>query len=143
MNRWKSLTILVNGVGRCVQTAERNNKNYCFMDVLRNRIRNFFCLLLYDSGSSDSEDTDEIQIDEDQSTSAIVSHAVQHYGYTISSDVREEDLAEERSKDEFTCDSCGCKFGLEGSPCSKAISIDHYKNLCVQMSELIHDWLDL
>ncbi len=73
-------------------------------------------------------------------TSAIVSHAVQHYGYyTISSDVREEDLAEERSKDEFTCDSCGCKFGSKGSPCSKAISIDHYKNLRVQMSELTDD----
>ncbi len=95
------------------------------------------------SDSSDSEDTDEIQNDDDPSTTAIVSRAVQQYGCTVPSDEREEDLAEERSIEEFALKSCGCKFGLEGTPCSKAISSDHYKNVRVQMSELTHDQLDL
>jgi len=106
-------------------------------------------ILPFEESDSDHTDTDEVtdgidEADTELGTNDIVARAVQQYGCTVTtSDMRDEDLAEEQSIEQFFSGSCECKLGPGNTPCSRSISMEHYMNIRAQMRELTHDQLDL
>ncbi len=91
---------------------------------------------LLDESADNEEDTCK-----ELSASAIVENNFQSLPYDR--DPSEEDELEERLIREFAEDDYGCSFGPNKFPCSQIITIDHYRSVHLQMSELTRDELDL
>ncbi len=92
--------------------------------------------MFLDESADNDEDTSE-----ELSASAIIENNFQSLPYDR--DPSEEDEFEERLIREFAESDCGCSLGPNKSPCSQNITIDHYRSLRLQTSELTHDKLDL
>ncbi len=91
-------------------------------------------------GAADS-DEDDGSILEELSASTIINDSFHPLPYDR--DLSEEDELEERLIREHTEGDCGCSFGPNKSPCCRSFTLDHYRSLRLQMSELTHDELYL
>ena len=56
---------------------------------------------------------------------------------------REEDYSEEEQVEKLSNEGRHCNLGPKMTPCSKNITVDHYKSIYSQMSELTRDELDI
>ena len=90
-------------------------------------------------GGGDGEEDEEEPAPEELTAPKIVERGLAQGQLDADHDQRDVDAAEEI----IQWESCKCDFVPNSSPCSASISVDHFRSVRSQMSELTHDELDL
>ena len=93
-------------------------------------------------GESDEDQDEEVQ---ELTAAEIVSSEFPEevIGSSGVFDQRELDVTEEAMIQQYSKDGCDCNLGPRKMPCCGSITVEHFRSLCSQMSELTHDELDL